>query len=79
MDLECRDGKDEADSLWKHYSSVTGDIDQDSLLTFYKIYRAYVRGKVNSFQIDDKQISKEKKEEAIKTAKKYFLLAKSYI
>lgn len=79
MDLEYRGGGDEANILWKYYSDLTDDIDQDSLLDFYKIYRAYVRGKVNSFQIDDEQISKEKKEEAIGAAKKYFLLARSYL
>jgi aminoglycoside phosphotransferase family enzyme len=54
-------------------------MDLDSLLTFYKVYRAYVRGKVNSFQVDDEHISPKEKEEAIKTANKYFLLARSYI
>ena len=49
------------------------------LLTFYKVYRAFVRGKVNSFQIDDESISDEKKEEAVKVAGKYFDLAFSYI
>jgi aminoglycoside phosphotransferase family enzyme len=48
------------------------------LLTFYKVYRAFVRGKVISFQIDDDSISDKKKEEALKTAGKYFDLALSY-
>ena len=50
-----------------------------SLLQFYKVYRAYVRGKVISFRLDDKHISKEKKDTAIDAAKKYFNLAESYL
>jgi aminoglycoside phosphotransferase family enzyme len=38
-----------------------------------------VRGKVNSFQIDDERISTDEKQQAIQTAKKYFQLAKTYI
>jgi len=38
-----------------------------------------VRGKVSSFQVDDENISAEKKEEAVQTAKRYFQLAGSYI
>jgi len=38
-----------------------------------------VRGKVNSFQLDDENIGMEKKEEAIEVSRKYFKLAKSYI
>jgi aminoglycoside phosphotransferase family enzyme len=50
----------------------------EALLTFYKVYRAYVRGKVNSFQLDDDHISPEKKDEAAQRATKYFRLALSY-
>ena len=49
------------------------------MLNFYKVYRAYVRGKVTSFQLDDENIDLEKKEVAVKTAKRYFELASSYI
>ncbi|MFC1883902.1 phosphotransferase [Thermodesulfobacteriota bacterium] len=79
MDLEYRGGKDLADILWQKYSSVAGEGNADVLLTFYKVYRAFVRGKVTSFQIDDESISADKKEEAVKTAEKYFDLAYSYI
>ena len=51
----------------------------ESLLIFYKVYRAYVRGKVNSFQVDDMNIPQNDKENAVKTAQKYFQLARSYI
>ena len=79
MDLEYRGGKELSDTLWDHYSGVTGETGMNSLLTFYKVYRAYVRGKVNSFQIDDKRIGPDIKKRAIDVAKKYFQLARDYI
>ena len=51
----------------------------ESLLTFYKVYRAYVRGKVISFQLDDESIGDDEKAKAMQTAKAYFKLARSYI
>jgi aminoglycoside phosphotransferase family enzyme len=79
MDLEYRGGKHFADTFWKFYTEKTGDHHMSSLLRFYKVYRAYVRGKVNSFQLDDKGISSREKREAIQAAKRYFQLARSYI
>ena len=79
MDLDYWEGFSLADKLWEFYRSKTGDSEHQPLLTFYKVYRAYVRGKVNSFQIDDKAISADKKDEAIKIARKYFKLALKYI
>lgn len=78
MDLEYHDGKEHADKLWELYGESTGDRGMESLLTFYKVYRAYVRGKVNSFQLDDEQIGSEEKERVAGGAKKYFKLARSY-
>ena len=79
MDLEYRGGEGFADTLWRYYTGIAGGSDMDLLLTFYKVYLAYVRGKVNSFQIDDEQIAPEKKEGAIQIAKRYFQLAMDYI
>jgi aminoglycoside phosphotransferase family enzyme len=79
MDLEYRGGEVFARILWDYYNELTGDDNPDSLLTFYKVYRAYVRGKVNTFRIDDAQTTSEKKEEVIHIARKYFQLARNYI
>jgi aminoglycoside phosphotransferase family enzyme len=49
------------------------------LLDFYKCYRAYVRGKVESFKLDDPYISEEEKAEALTTARRYFQLGEMYI
>jgi aminoglycoside phosphotransferase family enzyme len=79
MDLEFRGGEGLAKILWENYKALAQDGDVDLLLTFYKVYRAFVRGKVNGFQVDDESIDEKKKEEAVHMAKKYFRLAYSYI
>jgi len=79
MDLEYHGGEYYSKLFWTEYKELAGEVDVDSLLTFYKVYRAFVRGKVNSFQVDDDGISSDKKEKAVQTARKYFKLAYSYI
>ena len=79
MDLEFHGGEKFSEVLWEMYKERAGEKDIESLLTFYKVYRAFVRGKVNSFQVDDEQIAPEIKEQAVRTAGKYFDLARSYI
>jgi aminoglycoside phosphotransferase family enzyme len=79
MDLEYHGGKDFARQLWRFYGQETGDTGMDVLLSFYKVYRAYVRGKVNSFQLDDEHIGADEKKRAAQTASQYFKLARSYI
>ena len=79
MDLEYHGGTSLSEKLWYFYKEMVNEQGVNSLVTFYKIYRAIVRGKVNSFQLDDEKIGKEEKEEAIEVSKKYFNLARSYI
>jgi aminoglycoside phosphotransferase family enzyme len=79
MDLEYHGGKKHSASLWNHYRAFAGEQDVEPLLDFYKVYRAVVRGKVNSFQVDDATISAEDKEAAVQKARKYFGLACSYV
>ena len=79
MDLDYHGGKDHATRLWEYYRELTGEKDVEALLAFFKVYRAVVRGKVNSFQVDDEALEVEIKEEAIRMARKYFQLACSYI
>jgi aminoglycoside phosphotransferase family enzyme len=79
MDLEYRDGGKLAERLWEYYQAATGEAGMDDLLRFYKVYRAYVRGKVISFQLDDERIGPEAKQTAALAAEKYFKLACSYI
>ena len=79
MDLEYHGGEKYSRILWDAYKQAAKEDDVDSLLTFYKVYRAFVRGKVTSFQLDDAAISEEKKDEAVQTAGRYFKLAHSYV
>lgn len=79
MDLEYHGGTEMAGTLWESYKKEAQEADADALVTFYKIYRAFVRGKVNSFQVNDPAISKTRKARQITTAHRYFSLAHSYI
>ncbi|MDY6974395.1 MAG: phosphotransferase [Thermodesulfobacteriota bacterium] len=79
MDLEYHGEKRFSELLWDRYKGLAGEGDVDALLTFYKVYRAFVRGKVNSFQLDDDSIGPERKEMAVQTAIRYFKLAHSYL
>jgi len=61
------------------YVHMSQDKELVQLLNFYKCYRAYVRGKVESFKLDDPYISEEEKTRVLAVARRYFELAESYI
>ena len=61
------------------YVDKSRDRELLELLNFYKCYFAYVRGKVESFKLDDPLISKEEKAKTLTVARRYFELAGSYI
>lgn len=79
MDLEFHGGMNDARVLWDHYRDLSKEAHVDHLLKFYKVYRAFVRGKVNGFQIDDPAIGDAEKAEAVQRAQSYFNLAHGYI
>jgi aminoglycoside phosphotransferase family enzyme len=83
MDLDYHGGTELAQGLYEEYGRVSGEVENEAefrlVVNFYKVYRAYVRGKVNSFRLDDPNISEADKAQAVKTAAKYFELAESYI
>jgi aminoglycoside phosphotransferase family enzyme len=60
------------------YVRASGDEELLALLDFYKCYRAYVRGKVEGFKLNDPHISEEEKRRTLAVAKRYFELAESY-
>ena len=78
MDLDFRHRKFLSDYFIKKYIEKSGDEEILQLLDFYKCYRAYVRGKVLGFRIDDPNIPDSEKKEAVNTAKIYFQLALEY-
>ncbi len=61
------------------YVWLSHDEELLKLLDFYKCYRAYVRGKVESFKLDDPYIPEEEKAKAVTAARSYFGLAESYV
>lgn len=78
MDLDYQGRADLALPLIRTYMDESGDSDIPDILDFYKCYRAYVRGKVESFRLDDPNIPQEEKMEARKRARRYFDLAHRY-
>jgi len=79
MDLDNYGRPELSRSFVNAYVNFSGDRDLPQLLNFYKCYRAYVRGKVESFKLDDPHISEEEKTEIQTVARKYIELAESYI
>jgi len=79
MDLDHYGRADLSRIFVDAYVDMSQDKEIKELLNFYKCYRAYVRGKVNSFKLDDPHISQEEKAGVLATAKSYFELAESYI
>ncbi len=78
MDLDYHGRSDLSQHFVQAYVSDSGDRELLELLSFYKCYRAYVRGKVDSFKLGDPHISEEEKAKIMAVAKRYFELAESY-
>jgi aminoglycoside phosphotransferase family enzyme len=78
MDLDFQQRSDLARHFIDRYIAYSKDPQLLQLLPFYKCYRAYVRGKVISFKLDDPNITAHEKASAIKEAQAYFKLAAEY-
>ena len=61
------------------YVRLSQDEELLKLLNFYKCYRAFIRGKVESFKLDDALIPQNEKAKALESARSYFQLAESYV
>jgi aminoglycoside phosphotransferase family enzyme len=79
MDLDRFRHADLSQAFVDAYVRFSRDKELPQLLNFYKCYRAYVRGKVSSFMLDDPYISAEEKTGVLAAARRYFELAESYI
>lgn len=79
MDVEYRGRRDLALVIQDEYLAVTGDRGMKEVLDFYLVYRAFVRGKVESFRLRDPQIGAEEKAGAAARARRHFQLALGYI
>ncbi len=76
MDLDRYGRADLSREFLNTYVRISRDEELFQLLNFYKCYRAYVRGKVESFKLDDPYIAE--KEAALAAARGYFDLAHRY-
>jgi len=79
MDLDHYERADLSRSFVNAYVARSRDEELLRLLNFYKCYRAYVRGKVESFKLDDPYIPEEEKTGVLAIARNYFDLAESYV
>ena len=78
MDLDFQQRSDLADYFIERYIGYSKDQQLIQMLPFYKCYRAFVRGKVISFRLDDPNIKSEEKVSATNEAQAYFKLAIEY-
>jgi len=79
MDLDHYGRADLSHAFITSYVAESRDTELLKLLNFYKGYRAYVRGKVESFQLDDPYIEDTEKSRLLNSAGSYFDLADSYL
>jgi len=79
MDLDRYQQAGLSRHLVNTYVELSHDEGLRKLLNFYKCYRAYVRGKVESFKLDDPYIPEEEKARVLTAARSYFQLAESYV
>jgi predicted kinase len=78
MDLDARGRPDLGYLLTEQYSACSGDDQIFALLPFYRCYRAFVRGKVLSFRLDEPEFSAAEQEDAAARASSFFDLAARY-
>ena len=77
-DLDARGRPDLGYYFSARYQALTGDRQLFALLPFYRCYRAYVRGKVLSFRLDEAEFNEAQHTAAATRAKSYFHLARRY-
>ncbi|MEM3379028.1 MAG: phosphotransferase [Candidatus Bathyarchaeia archaeon] len=78
MDLDFRGRADLSEVFIEKYVEYSADRELMAVLPFYKCYRAYVRGKVVSFKLNDPNVRSEEKDAAKKEASAYFKLGTAY-
>jgi hypothetical protein len=78
MDLDYHGRQDLSEHLIRAFIGESGDHELMEVLDFYKCYRAYVRGKVESFRLNDPHLREVEKIGTHQRAQKYFNLAHRY-
>ena len=79
MDLDHHGRADLGRGFVSAYVALSQDRELKKLLNFYRCYRAYVRGKVTSFKLDDPYITPDEQRQTLEVAASYFDLAHSYV
>ncbi len=78
MDLDARGRPDLGYFFAEEYARRSDDEALFGLLPFYKCYRAYVRGKVLSFRLDEPEFSEAERAQAQARAAAFFELSRRY-
>ena len=78
MDLVYHGRDDLADGLVARYGELTHDADLSMLVPFYACHRAYIRGKVDSLQSAEPEVSADQRAAARQSARQHFALAYRY-
>ena len=78
MDLDFKGRSDLSSFFVERYVKYSGDRELEELLPFYKCYRAYVRGKVTCFKLNDSSVDDKEKIAAKNEARAYFDLVAEY-
>jgi len=78
MDLDFHGKEDLSNYFVEQYLKEARDDEGTELLDFYKCHRAYIRGRIACIKLEDKNVSEEEREKAIKEAKDYFDLSFKY-
>jgi len=79
MDLDRHGRRDLSTVLVSAYRQAMGDDGFLAFLDFFKVYRAYVRGKVEGFRLAQPGLSEAEARQVQRTARGYFDLARSYL
>jgi uncharacterized protein len=78
MDIDARGRPDLSYWLVDRYCELSGDSSLRKVLPFYASYRAFVRGKVQSFRLDQPAASEWDHRTALRRAQRYLRLAWDY-
>ncbi len=79
MDFDYHNKRSFSDIFIAEYRTLSGDTGMLQILEFYKLYRAFVRGKVESFKLHDRDMTSDEKTSAREKAIRHFRLARGYI
>ncbi len=79
MDLDFRKASSFGNRFLNTFLTYTNDFELLEVNDFYKIYRAYVRGKIASFETGLSEIPEAQRQQALERAKAYFNLAYKYL